>query len=789
MNRTFRRVLWIALPVLVAAAVAWWLPAIAGWAAVLTLERRGFAPSSLRVETITPWRLVLRDISVDGGRFAARSLTLAYAPSELMNSHLRLLDIEAPTFDIGDRPPAPSPRPDSPASDDAGPATTEFPRIDRLTVRDGTGLVRLTGGLINVAFGGELSLADGNVEGSIGIDATGAGLLASAKWKGSLPLKNPVAWRGEGKITADAKNLQVPMIKGSIDGTARTTLSGTAEGFGFDIAASGGVGVSRGKFAAQGRFDAASDGSVGQNFKIPLIEAQVENLDLNGMRLQVSASLTDSIGPIAVAGGKFNLSADAQQQDANAPMASGSVTGRGEWRLDGLSLSFDITAFDAKAAGAHAGLESRLFNDVAIRLSPRTDPPQQINLVFGSGGGMTLAPELEFVVTPLRLLPDGQNLELDFRPLKIGGYLSLSGGDSRATISTGLDGAARMTSQIVSAGKGWTVEGSLAANDGRPLGIFAATVRPAAPWRATLEISDLKFGEGAVAWSEAFGPLVDLRSVTGSLTATADIAPDDAGIAGKVRINARDFSFAWADTKFQGLGIDVSLDRVWPPHSTVSQSVNFSSIGAATPFESGALTFGFPGDGTMVLSGIDIGFGGGKIRGNDTIIHLDGAPSDAKLDVIGVDLGKLLASTTLQGLDGTGIIGGSLPMHIEGGRIEVREGVLSARSGIIRYRPETPSAALAAGGAIVGQALANFQYDELKAALNGDVMEDLQIVVGLKGKNPDVMKGYPVEFNINLEGPLGRIATSSMAAFRIPETIRDRIHQLPVNDGEAAKPP
>ncbi len=269
----------------------------------------------------------------------------------------------------------------------------------------------------------------------------------------SAPEK-PAAWRGKGEITADAENLQVPIIAGAINGIARATLSGTPEGIGFDIAASGGVGESRGKFAAQGRFDAASDGSVGQNFNIPLIEAQVENLDLNGMRLQGSASLTDSIGPIAVTGGKFNLSADAQQQDANAPMASGSITGKGEWRVDGLSLSFDMTTFDAKAAGVLTGTGSRLFDDAAIRLSPRTDPPQQINLVFGSGGSVTLAPELEFIVAPLRLLPDGQNLDLDFRPLKFAGYLSLSGGASRATISTGLDGALRLTSQLASAGKG-----------------------------------------------------------------------------------------------------------------------------------------------------------------------------------------------------------------------------------------------------------------------------------------------------------------------------------------------
>jgi hypothetical protein len=180
---------------------------------------------------------------------------------------------------------------------------------------------------------------------------------------------------------------------------------------------------------------------------------------------------------------------------------------------------------------------------------------------------------------------------------------------------------------------------------------------------------------------------------------------------------------------------------------------------------------------------------GGTIAAEPAVLRLDGTPSLIPLAAEGLDLGKILAATTLQGLDATGTISGPVPTWLESGAIIVKDGLLAARNGIIRYRPAQPSAVLASGGAIVGQALANFQYEELKAVMNGDVMKDLKIAVGLKGKNPDLMRGYPVEFNLNFEGPLGDIAASGLSTYRIPDTIRDRIDQNSVTSPPGTQSP
>ena len=92
--------------------------------------------------------------------------------------------------------------------------------------------------------------------------------------------------------------------------------------------------------------------------------------------------------------------------------------------------------------------------------------------------------------------------------------------------------------------------------------------------------------------------------------------------------------------------------------------------------------------------------------------------------------------------------------------------------GRVNYQPKSPPAALVGAGEIVLQALSNFEYDSIAAAVNGDLLKDLHIGLTMKGKNPDLHGGYPISFKLNLGGPLGDILRRGVSGYKLdPSTI------------------
>ncbi len=109
---------------------------------------------------------------------------------------------------------------------------------------------------------------------------------------------------------------------------------------------------------------------------------------------------------------------------------------------------------------------------------------------------------------------------------------------------------------------------------------------------------------------------------------------------------------------------------------------------------------------------------------------------------------------------------------IEGGELE------AAGPGWLRYRSDGVPAALQQGGENVGlllQALENFRYEALRITLDGRTDAEMDIGLHVKGANPDLYDGYPIELNLDLEGELANILRSGLATYQIPERIRERM--------------
>jgi hypothetical protein len=104
--------------------------------------------------------------------------------------------------------------------------------------------------------------------------------------------------------------------------------------------------------------------------------------------------------------------------------------------------------------------------------------------------------------------------------------------------------------------------------------------------------------------------------------------------------------------------------------------------------------------------------------------------------------------------------------------------LVSQEPGVLKYEPEeTPESFSAAGEsmALALTALRNFHYKSLKLEIDRDTAGEMQVTIRIDGNNPELYGGYPVNFNLGLNGKLDQILTRGLAGYRIPDRIRERL--------------
>ena len=196
----------------------------------------------------------------------------------------------------------------------------------------------------------------------------------------------------------------------------------------------------------------------------------------------------------------------------------------------------------------------------------------------------------------------------------------------------------------------------------------------------------------------------------------------------------------------------------------------------------GLIDFQLRPDGLLELEEAEWQWAGGTLR-TDGLFDPMADSQEAVLEVDGVDLTELLALVDLEGLEGTGILEGEIPIFRSGESLELREGELRAtpEGGRIRYRPASAALTLADQGYGIEQllgALDDFQYDVLEILVDGDTRGEVEVTVHLGGFNPNYQRGRRVEFNLNVEARLGDLLQAGLVAYRVPEAVLKRLEKF-----------
>ncbi|MBI2380502.1 MAG: YdbH domain-containing protein [Gammaproteobacteria bacterium] len=211
--------------------------------------------------------------------------------------------------------------------------------------------------------------------------------------------------------------------------------------------------------------------------------------------------------------------------------------------------------------------------------------------------------------------------------------------------------------------------------------------------------------------------------------------------------------------RYQGMswrGANASLELASLDPLAARGDWRVGSLALPADFSLESLQGRFEASGTSVkpvvkLSEIAAQALGGQLR----IPELDwqaGTPLAFVLEAERLDLAALLALAEQPGLGGEGRVSGRLPIIWQDGQPSLGTGaqLRAEGAGALRYNPGP-----APKDENIGlQALRDFRYKRLDVAPSYGPNGDYALKLQLEGANPALYNGYPIAFNLNLEGHL-----------------------------------
>jgi hypothetical protein len=220
---------------------------------------------------------------------------------------------------------------------------------------------------------------------------------------------------------------------------------------------------------------------------------------------------------------------------------------------------------------------------------------------------------------------------------------------------------------------------------------------------------------------------------------------------------------------FSGIEGRIRLTALSPPRTATPQSI--TGMMTMAPLAPGrfTVTAGLPGNGSLRLEAARLDLAAGSLS-LPPLTLAAGQPVTTVLGLDAVDLGVVLPLLGIDGLGGTGILDGHIPVLIDPNGVAISGGHLVARGpGILHYTgsalPDAVPGSAATTVSLLRQALADFHYTGMSLDLDRAVSGQGSMMIGVKGANPAVLNGYPFALNIRVEADFDRLASLLLSGY------------------------
>ncbi len=180
---------------------------------------------------------------------------------------------------------------------------------------------------------------------------------------------------------------------------------------------------------------------------------------------------------------------------------------------------------------------------------------------------------------------------------------------------------------------------------------------------------------------------------------------------------------------------------------------------------------------------------GGTVQLDPGVWHTQRFPLRARLRVNQLQLEQLLALYPTDGVAGSGVLNGQLPLSIVQGGVVIAEGKVAAdsRGGTLRISPQQLKS-LGQGNKAMAQvvaALDNFHFTVLNSTVDYNQEGILTLGLHLEGQNPELENKQRYNFNISLEDDIPALLTSLQLSGRVSDAVAERVKRLLEKDGSS----
>jgi hypothetical protein len=267
---------------------------------------------------------------------------------------------------------------------------------------------------------------------------------------------------------------------------------------------------------------------------------------------------------------------------------------------------------------------------------------------------------------------------------------------------------------------------------------------------------------------------------TGAVEADAHLDWGSAkGFSGDARLRFDDVSLSSPRARVDGLDGEVRLRELFPPETVGVQTLHAREIHPGALLSDATLRWTLEpvndGRGSRLrIDRLQAGFADGKLAVNDTVLDPHAVTNTIIFQLEALDLAKVLAIASLEGVNGSGRLSGAVPVAVRSGAVAIPRGELAAKGGVLQVRSQKVASLLSGGGQPVElllDALRDFHYDELTVTVEKTFEGDAAVALHLAGQNPAVMNGHPFRINLNLAGNLDRLVASLLEIARLSDQV------------------
>jgi hypothetical protein len=301
---------------------------------------------------------------------------------------------------------------------------------------------------------------------------------------------------------------------------------------------------------------------------------------------------------------------------------------------------------------------------------------------------------------------------------------------------------------------------------------------------ATIDMQPIQFRPGGLQpWDIAPALAADIDEATGQVSLGGNVIWNNGVLKSEMSLRLTELSLIMPEAEFARVNGIIELQSLSPLISKPNQTVSAALIDVGVPLTDALITFAIEPGPRIAISEARLTLAEGSVETAPVSVDPFGTDTHIDLTVTNMDLSQFLAMAEVEGLAGTGLLSGTIPVDVRNNDVVISGGRLDATGpGTLRYAPgEAPAGLRGAGetASLVLAALADFRYEKLWLTLDRASGGETDLGLHVRGSNPDFFDGYPIEFNLSLTGELDRILRDSLVGYRIPDIVKDRLEAGP----------